>query len=229
MEKIFRGIELDYDNNSGIVTMESTDIAKKLVLLDGIILLGHTLRFSAYIENKTNNIENATRNNQALANSAHISAKSAAVAYAALQSLSINTNSANTNTSTDLAKHGQFTNISLNTNLSYVSPSTTTIKVMNICDSKEVEKYKPEKFEEVKEDITEEFKKYGNIIELIIINKAKYVKIGVELGSIFIKYEHSKSAEQAINSMRGRRYDNRDIKISYIDEKIFDNELKPKK
>ena len=82
--------------------MESIDYAKRITLLDGIKsnylgvkLVGYTLRISTYNEvPKTDKSSSSTASNStiggslALANTAHLSAKSAAIAFAAIQSLS---------------------------------------------------------------------------------------------------------------------------------------------
>ncbi len=90
---LIRTIELDSQNNTAIIAMENIEFAKRMVLLDGIVLLGHTLRISAYQDiNSTDiNCSNISKAG-ALANSAHLSAKSAAIAWAAFQNYSKNDN-----------------------------------------------------------------------------------------------------------------------------------------
>jgi hypothetical protein len=96
-KNIIRGVDLDYKNNAGVFVMESIDYAKRITLLDGVKLLGYTLRISTYNEmpkgdkSSTSTASNSTVGGSlALANTAHLSAKSAAIAFAAIQSFSKN-------------------------------------------------------------------------------------------------------------------------------------------
>ena len=103
-KNIIKGVDLDYNHNAGVFVMESIDYAKRITLLDGIKssylgvkLVGYTLRISTYNEvPKTDKSSSSTASNStiggslALANTAHLSAKSAAIAFAAIQSLSKN-------------------------------------------------------------------------------------------------------------------------------------------
>ncbi len=94
---IIKGVDLDYNHNAGVFVMESIDYAKRVTLLDGVKLLGYTLRISTYNEvpksdkSSTSTSANSTVGGSlALANTAHLSAKSAAIAFAAIQSFSKN-------------------------------------------------------------------------------------------------------------------------------------------
>ena len=79
-------IELNKDNNIILLTMETLELAKSMILLDGIIILGHTIRLSLYSEVKGLSMDNLQKAN-ALANSANVTAKSAAISYAAFESI----------------------------------------------------------------------------------------------------------------------------------------------
>lgn len=94
---IIKAVDLDYKNNAGVFVMENIDYAKRLTLLDGTKLLGYTLRISTYNEmpkgdkSSTSTSSNSTVGGSlALANTAHLSARSAAIAFAAIQSFSKN-------------------------------------------------------------------------------------------------------------------------------------------
>ena len=52
LENKIEDIELNKDTNIVLLTMENLDLAKSMILLDGIILLGHTIRVSLYSEIK---------------------------------------------------------------------------------------------------------------------------------------------------------------------------------
>lgn len=204
---IIRTIELDTQNNSAIIAMENIEFAKRMVLLDGIILLGHTLRISAYQDINTNdvNCSNITKAG-ALANSAHLSAKSAAIAWAAFQNYSKNDN------------------IQLNLNDNKIDLASRYIKVYNACDYKEALKFDSERFEEILLDMKEEFSKYGNIVSCNII-KPKQEKLGAECGSVFIEFQDPKSAELVMKQIKHKRYEGREIKVSYIDEEVYKKDI----
>ena len=105
---IIRGVDLNTNNNSGVFVCRSTEDGKKLQLLDGtyykiylnlinhlligIKLLGNTLRVATYNEQIIDgeNPKDTVGASMALANNAQLSAKSAAIAFAALKSFSSN-------------------------------------------------------------------------------------------------------------------------------------------
>ena len=58
LEKKIEDIELNKDTNIVLLTMENLELAKSMILLDGIILLGHTIRVSLYSEVKDLSMDN---------------------------------------------------------------------------------------------------------------------------------------------------------------------------
>ena len=204
---IIRTIELDMENNSSIISMENIEFAKRMVLLDGIIILGHTLRISAYQDISTDDVNctNITKAG-ALANTAHLSAKSAAIAYAAFQNYSKNDN------------------IKLNFDENKMNISSRFIKVINSCDNKEALKYDYDKFEEILLDMKEQFMNFGDIVSAGII-KAKQEKLGAECGSVFIEFQEVKSAEMVVKQIKHKRYMGREIKVAYINEEVYKKEI----
>ncbi len=206
---LIRGIELDFDNNSAVVGLESTELAKRMILLDGTSLLGHTLRFSLYQDvNKTDHASNVAKAS-ALANSAHLSAKSAAIAFAALKSLN---------------GKNETVQLNLDSDVQTSLPSTKVIKIMNLLDPKEATKIKSEKLLEILEDIKEEFSKFGQILNAIIISPKKE-KLGAEVGSVFVEFQDLKSGENCVKFMKNKRYEGRELKLAFLDELAFKNEI----
>ena len=49
--------------------------------------------------------------------------------------------------------------------------------------------------------------------------------LGAEIGSTFVEFTDKAGAISAYNALKGRDYDSRKIKLLYIDEKIYYNEL----
>lgn len=204
-----KAIEFNTENNTAILLMESIELAKSMILLDGIELLGHTLRVSLYKEVNNNEISLSNINKEAaLANSAHISAKSAAISYAAFQSIF----------NTDNKKE-----ITLNFNTGeYKVPVLTSkvIKIMNAVDTTN----KDINYSEVLDDIKEECEKFGNIVSCMIIKKGKE-KLGAELGAIFIEFQDPHSAEVCFTTMKGRQYEGKEIKVAFLDETVYKKEI----
>ena len=94
------------------------------------------------------------------------------------------------------------------------------IKVMNAVDSNK----KEINYNEVLEDIKEEFEKFGNIVSSMIVKKGKE-KLGAELGSIFVEFQDVHSAEIAFTSMKGKQYEDKEIKLAFLDEVVYKKEI----
>ena len=202
-----KAIEFNKDNNTAVLVMESIELAKQMILLDGLVLLGHTMRVSPFKEVNSNDLSLSNINKEAaLANSAHISAKSAAISYAAFQSIFNNNKEITLNYSTGENK--------------VANPTSRIIKVMNAVDKNK----KDINYNEVLEDIKEEFEKFGNIVSSMIVKKGKE-KLGAELGSIFVEFQDVHSAEIAFTSMKGKQYENKEIKLAFLDEVVYKKEI----
>lgn len=229
---IIKGVDLDYNHNAAVFVMESIDYAKRVTLLDGNKLLGYTLRISTYNEiPKSDKSSASTTTNStvggslALANTAHLSAKSAAIAFAAIQSFSKNDqNQVSLNNNSNASTNAHRKIIMFND----LVMSSKIIKVMNVVDQKDIDKYRDEKFDEIESDMREEFDKYGTLNNVIII-KPKMRKIGAEVGAVFVEFEQLHQAEFCMKNMKGRRYEGREIKCAFMDEEVYTNELQVKR
>lgn len=233
-DKLISELDLDQITNSGIMTMCSESIAKRMILLDGTFLLGNTLRFSPYIETKYE--ENTHKGNQALANSADLSAKSAAVAYAALDSFvnkkedveaaKDSTALVSTSNNNKVALFGKFKNIQLNTTQGVQLVPELVLKVMNIVGSN-ILTMSTDEYNELKSDVKNEFEKYGKVINMFFVSRKSYCKIGAEIGSIFIEFDDIKFAEMAYYAMKEKKYDGKEFKICFVNKKVFYEEILP--
>lgn len=82
----------------------------------------------------------------------------------------------------------------------------------------------PEQYEELKEDMEDEFNKIPHLKRIRIVRNGEE-KLGAEVGSVFVEFRDKKSAEIALKKIRGRIYDGRDIKCTFIDEKLYYKEM----
>lgn len=236
-KKVIRGLELDLNLNTATVIMCNPDIAKKMLLLDGIDLLGFTLRVSSFIETKYE--ENTYKGAQALANSADLSAKSAAVAYAALQSIATKavqekSELASTSTglvplkNTDISVLGSFKNVSLNKSDKVQFMPYEVIKVMNIID-KAILYISDDEYSKMKNETRAQFEKFGKILDFKFIHSRKNVVIGAELGSLFVEYSDIKSAEEAYHNMKSKKYGTNQLKLAFIPREAYHKQILNKK
>jgi hypothetical protein len=50
-------------------------------------------------------------------------------------------------------------------------------------------------------------------------------KLGAEVGSVFVEFRDKKSAELGLKLIKGRIYNGNEIKVCFVDEKLYYNEL----
>lgn len=106
--------------------------------------------------------------------------------------------------------------------LKTVNPSSV-IKISNVFDREE--ELTPEVYEELYEDMEEEFRKVPHLKRIKIIRNSEE-KLGAEVGSVFVEFMDRKSADLALKKIKGRIYDGREIKATYVDEKLYYNDLR---
>lgn len=235
LDKKIIDIELSKDTNVVLLTMESLELARMMTLLDGIILLGHTIRLSMYKDINDLSLTNIQKAN-ALANSANVAAKSAAISLAAYQSILYNKgNNANiggVNGNKNDGKGGITLNIFNSGNeITRNKDTSNVIKIMGVIgnDEENQENFgKDIDWKELEEDMNDAFEQFGNIEELLVIDFAKE-KLGAELGSVFVRYSNQQEAENAYKNMCNKKYSGNDIRIVFFPEYVFINEISNKK
>ena len=99
---------------------------------------------------------------------------------------------------------------------------SSVIKISNIFDREE--ELTPEYYEELKEDMEGEFSKIPHLKRIKIVRNGEE-RLGAEVGAIFVEFRDKKSAELGLKMMKGRIYDGREIRVSFIDEKLYYSEL----
>ena len=137
----------------------------------------------------------------------HTNMQSAAITLVALQNL------------TTGSSDGQLNMKSAS--LKTVAPSPV-IKVSNVFDREE--EMTPDQFEELKEDMEDEFCKIPHLKRIRIVRNGEE-RLGAEVGSVFVEFRDRKSAELALKKIKGRIYDGREIKVTFVDDKVFYSEL----
>lgn len=137
----------------------------------------------------------------------HTNMQSAAITLVALQNL------------TTGSSDGQLNMKSAS--LKTVAPSPV-IKVSNVFDREE--EMTPDQFEELKEDMEDEFCKIPHLKRIRIVRNGEE-RLGAEVGSVFVEFRDRKSAELALKKIKGRIYDGREIKVTFVDDKLYYSEL----
>ena len=213
LENKIEDIELNKDTNIVLLTMENLDLAKSMILLDGIILLGHTIRVSLYSEIKDLSLDNIQKAS-AMANSANVTAKSAAISFAAFESIF----------RSNVGKK----DIILNVEESNKNKDTSNvIKIMGLL-GREDDNYENRltqgEYKELYDDMMEAFSQYGKIQKILVIGE-KEEKLGAEIGSVFIQYSNVKGAENAYQNMSNKKYKGNDISIVFVPLYVFINDI----
>ena len=137
----------------------------------------------------------------------HTNMQSAAITLVALQNL------------TTGSSDGQLNMKSAS--LKTVAPSPV-IKVSNVFDRED--EMTPDQFEELKEDMEDEFCKIPHLKRIRIVRNGEE-RLGAEVGSVFVEFRDRKSAELALKKIKGRIYDGREIKVTFVDDKLYYSEL----
>ena len=137
----------------------------------------------------------------------HTNMQSAAITLVALQNL------------TTGSSDGQLNMKSAS--LKTVAPSPV-IKVSNVFDREE--EMTPDQFEELKEDMEDEFCKIPHLKRIRIVRNGEE-RLGAEVGSVCVEFRDRKSAELALKKIKGRIYDGREIKVTFVDDKLYYSEL----
>lgn len=100
------------------------------------------------------------------------------------------------------------------------------LKISNVFD-REAE-LTPDVYEELKEDFEGEMAQITQLRSMRVVRSGE-ATLGSEVGSIFVEFRDKKGAELGIKKVKGRIYDGNEIKVVYIDEKLYFENLFPDK
>ena len=215
IEKKIEDIEINKDTNIVLLTMENLDLAKSMILLDGIILLGRTIRVSLYSEIKDLSLDNIEKAS-AMANSANVTAKSAAISFAAFESIF----------RSNVGKKDIILNVEQENN-ARSKDTSNVIKIMGLLgreDDNYENKLDESEYKELYDDMMEAFSQYGKIQKILVIGE-KEEKLGAEIGSVFIQYSKVKEAETAYQNMSNKKYKGNEISIVFVPLYVFINDI----
>ena len=215
-EQKIEDIELNKDTNIVLLTMENLELAKAMILLDGLIVLGHTIRLSLYSEVKDLSLDNIQKAS-AMANSANVVAKSAAISIAAFESIF----------KSNVGKKDIIFNINNNNENVRNKDTSNVIKIMGLLgreDDNVENKLSKNEYKELYDDMEEAFGQYGKIKKIIVVGE-KEEKLGAEIGSVFIQYDKVKYAETAYQEMYYKKYKGNEISIVFIPLYVFINDI----
>ena len=216
LQKKIEDVELNKDTYIVLLTMENLDLAKSMILLDGIILLGHTIRVSLYSEVKDLSMDNLQKAS-AMANSANVTAKSAAISFAAFESIF----------RSNVGKKDIILNVDNDNNNVRNKDTSNVIKIMGLLgreDDNYENKLSDKEYKELYDDMNEAFSQYGKIQKILVIGE-KEEKLGAEIGSVFIQYSNVKGAETAYQNMCNKKYNGNEISIVFVPLYVFINEI----
>jgi hypothetical protein len=70
----------------------------------------------------------------------------------------------------------------------------------------------------------DEFCKMPHFKKIRIVRNGEE-RLGAEVGSVFVEFRDKKSADLGLKKIKGRIYDGREIKVTFVDEKLYYNEI----
>jgi len=82
--------------------------------------------------------------------------------------------------------------------------------------------YEEEEIIQVKDDLLQECKNFGEIISIEIPKPDENGLATYSVGKIFVKFNHIVAAKQARYKMSGRKYNGRTVVVSFYPEHYFD-------
>jgi hypothetical protein len=173
--------------------------------LDGESLLGHTLWFQRVATEKGFTAEGGIE--EILKESAQVSAQAAAIVIARINK------SIGSSTTELKLEDGHFSQIS-------VSP---IIKISGVFDRQKM--MTQEDFTQIYEDMEEELMKHGDVERIKILRNGEEM-VGAEVGSVFAFFDKSTEAESAMQALKGRIYDGREIRCIFVSKMVLDEEIK---
>lgn len=99
-----------------------------------------------------------------------------------------------------------------------VTKATRVVELRNVASREEL--VDDEEFEEIREDMEEEAKKFGHLEEVLIARPGEQGMEGA-VGKVFLRYGEVEEAERAHATMSGRKFGERTVEAVFFDESMF--------
>ncbi|CAG8579038.1 4056_t:CDS:10 [Gigaspora margarita] len=97
---------------------------------------------------------------------------------------------------------------------------TTVLQLLNMVTPEEL--VDDEEYEDIVDDVREECSKFGRVLDMKIPRPGSASLSGV--GKIFVRFESIEAAGAALRALAGRKFAERTVLTSYIDEEVYDAE-----
>lgn len=104
---------------------------------------------------------------------------------------------------------------------SLVSCSTRVVELRDVVTTDELEDNT--EYNEIREDMEEEGRKFGQLEELLIPRPTDQLPLRNGVGRIFLRYSTCAEAERAHDTMAGRRFGEQVVKAGFLHETKFEN------
>lgn len=196
--------QLNTQGNYAVLEISSVEETNRLIKIDSIKIFNHICKITRLGET----MYGQTTNLATLVNNAQATAQAQAAAFAALQLVQ--------------NKDGL---MKFSLGKSQTTPPSRIIKISNIIQPEKARTLADEELDEIFIDIGEEFDKHGKIKETFMV-RAHQAAIGAESGCIFMEFCELEGAQSAMNAMMGRKFDNNELKMIYIDEEVYTKNFK---
>lgn len=100
-----------------------------------------------------------------------------------------------------------------------VTKATRVVELKNVASEEEL--VDDEEFAEIREDMEEEAKKFGQLEEVLIARPGEKGMAGA-VGKVFLRYGEVEEAERAHATMSGRKFGERMVEATFFDEGLFE-------
>eukprot|EP01016_Furgasonia_blochmanni_P055069 TRINITY_DN914_c0_g1_i18.p1 TRINITY_DN914_c0_g1~~TRINITY_DN914_c0_g1_i18.p1 ORF type:complete len:544 (+),score=119.34 TRINITY_DN914_c0_g1_i18:68-1633(+) len=196
--------QVNTQTNSAILEISSVEETNRLVKIETLKIFGHSCKISRLGESQFGNTQSLAN----LVSNAQTAAQAQAAALTALKVFQNKDGGSNQSSNFVLTKPGA------------QIPPSKVLKISNGVDQERSLTMPETEYEEIFDDLLLEFSKYGKVIDGFIV-KPQFAAIAAEAGCVFLEYEQLENAETALNEMFGRKFDNRDLKIIFMNEEVY--------
>ena len=206
-------VHIDEDlPNSCVVDFASQEEAQRALKLDGLKVLGRPLKVAKPEElagmGALGSMIGVNAATVSALDSIDTSAKAAAAAAAAMQTF-----------------HSSAGPSGFNLEQAMSRARSRVLKVFGFLNPRDLRKNDESEFMSIEKEMHDEFRKYGHILYCRMTKPSK-AHFGAEPGSVFIQYSTEDMAETARLRMRGKKFDDKEIRVMPVPEDVFDKDLR---